>query len=148
LGRIDRAFSRWVQSSTSNFSVILPVTLWKCFKFSVNHSFIICVVCYLILVFTSCFLSCVFYDHIQYVAEYLLFVLLVKIVLCRSVYYRNVILGFVNGHTLFFPTDSNVYPNQMTVLQLFIGWRLEMNFVVVIIILRVMWLGSRFNRHA
>ena len=29
LGRRERAFSRWVQSSTSNFSVILPVTLLK-----------------------------------------------------------------------------------------------------------------------
>jgi hypothetical protein len=86
-GRIDRqtAFSRWVQSSTSNFSVILPVTLLKCFKVSVNHSFSISVVWYLILAFTSCFLYCVFYDHIQYVAEFLLFVLLVKIVLCPSV---------------------------------------------------------------
>jgi hypothetical protein len=57
-------------------------------------------------------------------------------------------MGFVTGHTPFFPTDSNIYPNQMTVLQLFIAWRLEMSFVVVITILRVMWLGSRFNRHA
>lgn len=57
------------------------------------------------------------------------------------------ILGFVNGHALFFPIGSNVYSDQMTVLQLFIGWRLERNFVVVLI-LRVMWMGSRFNRHA
>jgi hypothetical protein len=50
-------------------------------------------------------------------------------------------MGFVNGHTLFFPTDSNIYPNQMTVVQLFIAWHLEMSFVVVITILRVMCWG-------
>jgi len=44
LSRKERAFSRWTQSSTSNFSAILPVTLLKCLKFSVNHSLIICVV--------------------------------------------------------------------------------------------------------
>jgi hypothetical protein len=70
LGRIERAFSRWAQSSTSNFSVILLVILLKCFKFSVAILFTVSVVSYLILAFTSCFLSCVFYDHIHYVTAY------------------------------------------------------------------------------